>query len=116
MAEVAINVNGQTYKVTCDEGQEKHLLGLAQFLDERVGKLVESFGQVGEARLLLMAGLLTADEFSEAQHEIETLRAELEQISAARDKLGGEASDAWQAILTQASRRLEDIATRLEKA
>ena len=114
MAGVSVSVNGQVYLVTCDDGEEDHLAELAQFLDQRVSGLVGRFGQVGEARLLLTAGLLLADELAEAQRGVAVLRAELEQLTAARDKLGGEVSEAWQDIVTRASRRLEDIAAGLE--
>jgi cell division protein ZapA len=67
MAEVALTINGRQYGVTCDDGQEPHLLALADLIEERVQDLVASVGQVGEARLLMMASLLIADELKAAQ-------------------------------------------------
>lgn len=116
MAQVAVTVNGRTYQVSCEDGQEKHLEHLGEGLDKRVSELVESLGQVGEARLLLMVGLLTADELAEAEDQIEILRAELEEASAAREKVTGEIAEAAESIMSRAARRLEDIASRLENA
>lgn len=62
MAQVTLTVNGRNYDVTCDDGQESQLQDLAAELDGRVQQLVRSVGQPGEARLLLLAGLLMVDE------------------------------------------------------
>ena len=65
MAQVDVLINGKSYNVACDDGQEDHLLQLAGYVDQRVQDLVNSVGQVGDARLLVMASLLISDELSE---------------------------------------------------
>ena len=65
MAQVDVAINGKSYKIACDDGQEDHLLQLAANVDGRVQRLVESVGQVGDARLLVMACLLISDELLE---------------------------------------------------
>ena len=67
MAQVDVAINGKSYKIACDDGQEDHLLELASNVDQRVQQLVSSVGQLGDARLLVMACLLISDELSEAQ-------------------------------------------------
>ncbi len=66
MAELDVTVNGRSYRVACDDGQEGHLRQLADYVDQRVMELVDAVGQVGAARLLVMASLLIADELSES--------------------------------------------------
>ncbi|MEE2655216.1 MAG: cell division protein ZapA [Pseudomonadota bacterium] len=65
MAQVDVLINGKSYNVGCDDGQEDHLLQLAGYVDQRIQDLVNSVGQVGDARLLVMASLLISDELSE---------------------------------------------------
>ena len=65
MAQVKVGINGKSYNVACDDGQEDHLLKLADFVDQKVQELVSSVGQIGDARLLVMASLLISDELSE---------------------------------------------------
>ena len=65
MAQVDVTVNNRSYRIACDDGQEEHLKELAEYIDSRVQDLVASVGQVGDARLLVMASLLIADELSE---------------------------------------------------
>ena len=61
MAQVDVAINGKSYRIACDDGQEEHLLQLAAFVDQRVQELAASVGQIGDARLLVMASLLISD-------------------------------------------------------
>ena len=105
MAELAVTVNGRSHILTCDDGQEARLRGLAQYLDARVAGFVTRIGQVGEARLLLLAALAIADELSDAR---EALRREQTRSDAVLEAAAG-------GVLGLAE-RVEAIAARLETA
>ena len=108
MAEVTLTINGRSYTVACDDGQEAHLQHLAGHIDERVGGLVESVGQLGEPRLLVMASLLIADELSDAYSHIS-------ELETSRPAAAPEAPDpAAVEALESCANRLEAIADRLE--
>ena len=62
---VEISINNQIYKISCEEGQEEHILNLAKFINDELEKLVSSVGQIGEARLLLMTCLIIADKLKD---------------------------------------------------
>ena len=62
MAQVDISINGKTYRMACDEGQEERIRDLSTMVDAHVKDLVQQVGQVGDTRLLVMASLLGADE------------------------------------------------------
>ena len=87
MADVTVTINGHNYVVACKDGEEKHLHFLADYVSKKVQSLVVSFGQVGEARLLLMAALFCADELSEAFSQLGDLKAEVADLKnrVARD-------------------------------
>lgn len=68
MAEVNIIVNGISYHVTCDDGQEARLVELAMIVDRKIDRLAASLGQIGDQRLLLLAALTLADEAREFPH------------------------------------------------
>ncbi len=70
MGQVLITLNGRTYRMACGDGQEVRLERLADHLKSKVDTLAIEFGQVGEERLLLMAGLLVTDELFEAREQI----------------------------------------------
>lgn len=77
MAQVTITINGRTYRLECGEGEEGHLLGLADRISRLVDEMRAKFGQIGDDRLLLMAGLTIADELTEARRLIADLEAEI---------------------------------------
>ena len=47
MAQVDVSVNGQSYRIACEDGQEDRLVDLAAMVDEKVLGLVNQIGQVG---------------------------------------------------------------------
>ena len=76
MAQVTITINGQGYEIGCDDGQEAHLVRLAEYIDRHVTELVLAVGQVGEARSLAMACLVIADELSELRADLGAKQSE----------------------------------------
>jgi cell division protein ZapA len=62
MAQVTIRINGYAYTVGCEDGQEPHLERMATEIEQRINSIKAIGGQSGEARLLMLAALLLADE------------------------------------------------------
>ena len=62
MAQVTVKINGYAYTVGCEDGQEPHLLAMAEQVESRIESIKALGGHSGEARLLVMAALLMADE------------------------------------------------------
>lgn len=65
MAQVTITINSREYAVACEDGQEFRIVQLARLLDEKAKMLNLSAGQVNESMVLVLSGLLLADELSE---------------------------------------------------
>ena len=111
MGQVTININERDYNIACDDGQESHLLKLSEFVDKRIKELVTAVGQVGDARLLVMASLLLADELSDVCTELDVVlnreknAAELNSIS-----------DLSMTELDLVTSRIEKIAENLQQS
>ena len=90
MGQVSVPVNGRSYAITCDDGQETRIRRLAQYVDAKVAGFVGSVGQVGEARLLLLAALVIADELSDANDALERERGRAENPSNGKDETAGQ--------------------------
>ena len=112
MPEIAVTVNGRSYRVSCGEGEEQRLQTLARGLDERVQKLVRAAGQAGEAQLLVAAGLLLADELDELGGELARLRAAPPPAPAVDKTAERQAT----ALIEGLAQRIEAIAEQLERA
>ena len=65
MPEVNVEINGRKYRMACEAGQEKHLIGLAQRFDAHVEQLKGAVGEIGDNRLTVMAGIAVVDELAE---------------------------------------------------
>jgi cell division protein ZapA len=113
---VNVLLNGRAYTVACDEGEEDHLRALGEFLDKRVRELTSTVGQVGDARLLLMAGLVVADELNEALAKVEDREREISELKARlaepEDALN-DAEDRVAELLESAAARIEAIAAKV---
>ena len=66
---VTVRINGQPYQMGCDVGQESHIEEMGRNVDAIVQQLVGSVGQIGDARLLAMAGLILADQVQSANQQ-----------------------------------------------
>lgn len=108
MAEVSVTINGRDYQVACEDGQEAQVESLARYVDKKMGELVGSLGQIGDARLLVMTSLLIADELSEAYQQLDAYR------SGDASKKPAPEEPATAAALEACAQRIEDIAARLE--
>lgn len=74
MSQVEITINGRQYRIACEDGQEAHLTNLASYFDGKMTSLVEEVGQIGDTSLMVMAGLLIADELSDLNEEMTKVR------------------------------------------
>ncbi len=77
MNHINVTINGRQYRMACEEGQEMRLLRLAENLEARVEQLRGRFGEIGDARLTVMAALTVCDELQDAGQRIRALEAEL---------------------------------------
>ena len=46
MSQVTVTINGRQFRMACEDGQEGHLMRLAQELDQRIEKLRGNFGEI----------------------------------------------------------------------
>ena len=116
---VNVMVNGRAYTIACDEGEEAHLKELSAHVDEKAREVLASVGQVGDARMLLMAALLMADEHHDLAAKVSAGRdaardssEETQRLHLKAEEAEGHAAD----MLESAAKRLEDIAARLAHA
>ncbi len=113
MAQVEVTINGRSYQVACDDGEDGHLLNLADYLNRKVGELVTSVGQVGEIRLMLMAGLVIADELAATVDKLEAAEGEIERAATAKGATEAEV-DLARGALDRVARRIEAIVANVE--
>jgi cell division protein ZapA len=112
MASVNVTINGRVYQIACDDGQEAHLKRLGGYIDKRIAELVASVGQIGDARLLVMASLLIADEMSDAYSRLEAAEAKGADSPARKAR----EQEALAAQLNAIADRIDGIAESLQRS
>ena len=116
MSQVTVTINGRQFRMACEDGQESHLLRLAQDLDQRIERLRGTFGEIGDTRLTVMAALTVADELADTSGKMRRLEEELASLQDAR-AAAAERADATQAAvaaaLNSAAERIEQVVKAL---
>jgi cell division protein ZapA len=116
MPQVTVSIDGKAYRMACDEGQEQHLMDLAASFDRYVSHLRNSFGEIGDQRLTVMAGIMVMDELVELQKRVKGMETEIATLRKTRDDALAKA-DKNDAALTGAlaslAERMENLAARL---
>ncbi|MEZ5826956.1 MAG: cell division protein ZapA [Hyphomicrobiales bacterium] len=111
MGQVSVTLNGRNYRLECSEGEETHLIELAEYLGTHVDTMRRKFGQVGDDRLILMASLVMADELWEVRRQIQELKSSL--AEAHRDKTV--AQETAKAAQSELAAKISGAAERLER-
>ena len=111
MSHINVTINGRQYRMACEEGHEVRLLKLAESLESRIESLRGKFGEIGDARLTVMAALTACDELLDASNRIRGLEEELDELRTARIA----AADRARATQTAVANALNAAAERIEK-
>ena len=111
MSHINVTINGRQYRMACEEGQEVRLLKLAESLESRVEELRGKFGEIGDARLTVMAALTVCDELVDASQRLRLVEEELEGLRDFRVT----STDHAKATQIAVAKALNAAADRIEK-
>jgi cell division protein ZapA len=118
MPQVSVTINGRQFRLACEDGEEPHLLRLAEDIDQRISRLRERFGEIGDTRLTVMAALTLADELRDTKERLARMEPELAKLQEANVASAERAVTTQTAItaaLNAAAERIESITRRLNQ-
>jgi len=81
MANVNVTFNGKEFLLSCEDGQEEHLVELSEQLNNKFAGLKSQLGNIGENKLLLITSIKVMDEYFETKKKIEEKKRELNDLS-----------------------------------
>ena len=116
MAQVTVSIDGKAYRMACEEGQEQHLIDLASRFDRYVGHLKGQFGEIGDLRITVMAGIMVMDEMTELSRQVAALTAEVEVLRNNRDGTASARDERDQqltAVVEEMTSRINALAVKL---
>jgi len=110
MAQVNVTISGKTYRMACEDGQEDHLIGMAERLNESIELLRQRFGEIGDQRLTVMAAITMADQQSEADRRVHQIATEITSLEEARAAVVERQAQ----MEARVAAAIEDVAARME--
>lgn len=116
MAQVTVTIDGKAYRMACEEGQEDHLTDLATRFDRYVLHLKDQFGEIGDLRLTVMAGIMITDEVSELSRRVSALETELEGLRSNRDTTmaaNAQAEETLASVIDEVTMHINGITEKL---
>lgn len=116
MAQVTVTIDGKAYRMACEEGQEDHLTDLATRFDRYVLHLKGQFGEIGDLRLTVMAGIMITDEVSELTRRVSALETELEGLRSNRDTTmaaNAQAEETLASVIDEVTMHIHGITEKL---
>jgi cell division protein ZapA len=119
MSEVTIVVNGRSYRMACDDGQEEHLEQLGVRLDQAIDELRGAFGEIGDQRLTVMAAILMTDRLQETEERLRAAEKDLQALRGS-ERHAAQRSEGLEVqlarALDRAAARIEELGSRLNAA
>jgi cell division protein ZapA len=118
MSHVNVTINGRQYRMACEAGEEQRLQSLAESFDNRIGEIRRRFGEVGDARLTVMAALMIADELRDSQQSVRRLQTEkaaLQTEHSGADDRVAQSEAAVAEVLDAATSRIERMMQALSR-
>jgi cell division protein ZapA len=112
MSHINVTINGRQYRMACEEGQEVRLLKLAESFETRIQMLRGKFGEIGDARLTVMAALTVCDELVDVGNRVRSMEQELTELRDFRNAAVERARMTQTAVVNA----LNAAAERIEKS
>ena len=121
MPEVEIEVGGRRFEVACQPGEEDYLISAATALDKEASSIGDQLGRLSESRMLLMAGLMLADQAGNLKEKLAKSDADLTAAISEISRLNAELSSSSvpgnenAALSAEFEKTLIDIAEKAER-
>ena len=111
MSQVSVVIDGKTFRMACEDGQEAHLEALGRHLDGRIGEMRKAFGEICALRLVVMAAITITDEFFEARKRGEALSGEVQSVKTEQSSVKADVG----ARETEIAGQIDRMTLRLER-
>ena len=116
MAQVNLTVNGRVYRMACNDGEEDHVLELGVRFDQAIAELRTALGEIGDQRLMVMAGILMTDRLDDTERRLKQAEQSIRELKEHRldaaSRYDG-LEERFVAALEDAAMRVESLADRM---
>lgn len=116
MAEVSLQINGKSYSLACDDGQEQRIMDLGMYIDQKAREL--GAGGMTESHRLMLTTLMLADELFETKDLLNVEKAKPAEVvtQESTEGVSEEETLALADAINQMAVRIDSLSSRLSKA
>jgi cell division protein ZapA len=111
MAEINITINGRTFGISCEDGQEQRVVDLGRYVDARLKEIAKAGAAASESHLLVLTTLMLSDEIFDLRNEVHALGGQINQSQANQNDEEAVANQ-----IGLLAERIERIAHRIQSA
>lgn len=113
MGEVNLEINGRSYGIVCDDGQEDRVAEVGQYVNQRARDIAAAGAAANDTHLLALTSLLLADEIKELH---ESKGGKMPQpVAAVEERVSEEEERLIVDAIDHLATRIETVADRLQK-
>lgn len=116
MAEMTISINSRPFQIMCRDGEEAQVGKLAEELATRVAQLKKTAANAGDSHLLVLAGLTLCSELRDLQHDIASIKSDMDKASGTREALAGRLDELESTVAEALNGAAERVEKLLEKS
>ena len=122
MAEISIVINGRSYDISCDNGQEDRVRHLAMHIDQKLRQIAGSGGAYNESHLFALTALVLADELFDAKEALASAASRPQPVAARKQPVepvvavGRADEQAISQAIEHLVRRIDGISAKVEAA
>lgn len=116
MAQVNLTVNGRIYRMACEDGEEDHVSELGRRFDDAINELRGALGEIGDQRLMVMAGILMTDRLDDTEQRLKRAEHEIQGLKDMRANAAMRIEGLEQSFaesIAMAAQRIEQLSERL---
>lgn len=120
MPNIALNINGRSFNIACEEGQEDRLEQLGEFINSRMQDIAAAGVARTESHLMVLTSLVLADELFDLRdatgNDNRASAADKEDFSAKLADALQKQEDAYAKQVDSLSESVENLVKKMKKA
>lgn len=109
MAEVSLNINGQTYEMECDDGQESRVYALGDHVDAKLQEIAGAGAASNDNHLLVLTALMLSDEIFELREQVQNAGSESSEGNSKDDAVVAQS-------IEKLAERIQAVTQKIESA
>lgn len=103
MASVSVEINGQSYSIACEDGQEERVSSLGRYINKRLQDIAGAGAARNDSQLMVLTSLVLTDELFELKEQLQAANGQIAEMEAK-----GQQAPAQEGVPAEELQRMRD--------